>query len=90
METVIAIAEIVPNVSIGRHTHPGIESAYLLEGDIVLIVDGRPDKAMKPGESWQVPVGVAHDGKTGAGGAKVIVTYVVEKGKPLATPAPAK
>ena len=25
-ETVVGIAEIVPNVNIGRHTHPGLES----------------------------------------------------------------
>ena len=87
METVIAIAEIIPNADIGRHTHPGIESAYVLEGDLVLKIAGQPDKAVKPGDSWLVPVGVIHDGKTGAKGAKVIVTYVVEKGKPLASPA---
>ena len=87
METVVAIAEIIPNVDIGRHTHPGIESAYVLEGDMVLKIAGQPDRAVKPGDSWQVPVGVVHDGRTGAKGAKIIVTYVVEKGKPLATPA---
>ena len=87
LETVIAIAEIVPNVDIGRHTHPGIESAYLLEGDILMKITGQPDRAVKPGDSWQVSAGVIHDGKTGAKGAKVIVTYVVEKGKPLASPA---
>ena len=86
LETVIAIADIIPNVAIGAHTHPGIESAYLLEGDIVLKVAGQPDRPVKPGDSWQIPVGVVHDGTTGAKGAKVIVTYVVEKGKPLATP----
>ena len=86
-ETVIAIAEIIPNVSIGRHSHPGIESAYVLEGDIIMKIDGQPDKAVKPGDSWQVPLGAIHDGVTGPKGARVIVTYVVEKGKPLATPA---
>lgn len=89
-ETVIGIAEIVPNVSIGRHTHPGVESGYVLEGDMVLIVEGQPDKPLKAGDSYVVPAGAVHDGKSGANGAKVIATYVIEKGKPLATPAPAK
>ena len=87
-ETVIGIAEITPNVSIGRHTHPGPESGYMLEGDMVLMVQGQPDKTVKTGESYQVPVGAIHDAKTGPQGAKVIATYVVEKGKPLASPAP--
>lgn len=87
-ETVIGIAEVVANVNIGRHTHPGVESGYVLEGDMVLMIAGQPDKPLKAGDSYQVPAGAVHDGKTGAAGAKVIATYVVEKGKPLATPAP--
>ena len=87
-ETVIGIAEIVPNVKIGRHTHPGPESGYMLEGEMVLLVDGQPEKTVRVGESYQVPSGAVHDARTGAQGAKVIATYVVEKGKPLALPAP--
>lgn len=43
---------------------------------------------MKTGDSYQIPPGAVHDAKTGPQGAKVIATYVVEKGKPLASPAP--
>jgi quercetin dioxygenase-like cupin family protein len=87
-ETVIGIAEIVPNVNIGRHTHPGPESGYMLEGEMTLLVEGQPPLALKTGDSWQIPPGTIHDAKAGAGGAKVIASYVVEKGKPLASPAP--
>jgi quercetin dioxygenase-like cupin family protein len=87
-ETVIGIAEIAPNVNIGRHTHPGLESGYMIEGDMVLLVEGQPDKPMKVGESYQVPAGAVHDARSGNQGARVIATYVVEKGKPLASPSP--
>ena len=87
-ETVIGMAEIVPNVNIGKHTHPCPESGFMLEGDMTLLVDGQPPLEVKTGESYKVPPGAAHDAKTGAKGAKVIATYVVEKGKPLASPAP--
>jgi quercetin dioxygenase-like cupin family protein len=86
-ETVIGIAEIGPNVNVGRHTHPGPESGYLLEGDFTLLVEGQPPKPLKAGESYQVPAGAVHDARSGDKGAKVIATYVVEKGKPLASPA---
>jgi quercetin dioxygenase-like cupin family protein len=86
-ETVIGIAEVVPDANIGRHTHPGPESGYVLEGEMTLIVEGQPDRPLKAGESYQIPAGAIHDGKSGAKGVKVIATYVVEKGKPLATPA---
>lgn len=87
-ETVIGIAEVVPNVNIGRHTHPGPESGFMLDGEMVLMVDGQPDKTVKSGESYQLAPRVIHDAKAGPNGAKVIATYVVEKGKPLASPAP--
>ena len=86
-ETVIGMAEIAPNVNIGRHTHLGPESGFMPDGEMVLLVDGQPDKTLKSGESYQIPPGAIHDAKTGPNGAKVIATYVVEKGKPLASPA---
>lgn len=86
-ETVIGIAEIVPNVLIGRHTHPGPESGYMLEGEMTLLVDGQPPQEVKTGQSYKIPPGAIHDAKSGPKGAKVIATYVVEKGKPLASPA---
>ena len=87
-ETVIAMAEIVPNASIGRHTHFGPESGYVAEGELVLLVEGQPEKPLKTGDSYLVPAGAVHDARAGDKGVKVIATYVVEKGKPLATPAP--
>jgi quercetin dioxygenase-like cupin family protein len=87
-ETVIGMAEIVPNVNVGRHTHPGPESGYMVDGEMVLFVDGQPEKSVKAGQSYQVPAGAVHDAKSGPNGAKVVATYVVEKGKPLASPAP--
>ncbi len=86
-ETVIGIAEIAPNVNVGRHTHPGPESGYVLEGDFTLLVEGQPPLPLKAGDSYKVPSGAIHDARTGDKGARVIATYVVEKGKPLATPA---
>ena len=85
-ETVIAIVDIVPNGVIGKHTHPGVDSGVLQAGDLVLNGEGRPELVVKPGESWQIPPGVVHWGKAGPNGAKIVNTYVVEKGKPLASP----
>jgi quercetin dioxygenase-like cupin family protein len=89
-ETIIGLAEVVANVNIGKHTHPGPESGYLLEGEMVLIIEGQPDKPLKAGDSYLVPAGAIHDGKSGPNGAKVIATYVIEKGKPIATPVAGK
>jgi hypothetical protein len=87
LETVLGIAEIVPNVLIGRLTHPGMEGGYVLEGELVLMIDGQAPKTLKAGESYQIPLEAIHDAKSGPSGAKVLAVYVVRKGEPLATPA---
>ncbi len=86
-ETVIGIAEIAPNVSVGRHTHFGPESGYIMDGEATLLVDGQPARQLKAGDSYVIPAGVIHDAKAGPQGAKALATYVILKGKPLATPA---
>ena len=86
-EVVFGMAELPAGVAIGKHSHPGIEQGTVVTGELTLMVEGQPEKAYKAGDSWQIPAGVAHDAKGGASGAKVIVTYTVEKGQPLAIPA---
>jgi len=85
---VTVIAEIPANTLAGRHTHPGVDTGYVLEGDATLIVEGKPDQALKAGDSYAVPAGIPHDVKTGAKGLKIMAVYVVEEGKPVASPAP--
>jgi quercetin dioxygenase-like cupin family protein len=86
-EVVFAMAELPAGVAIGKHSHPGIEQGTVVTGEVTLSIAGQADKTYKTGESWQIPLGAVHDAKAGAGGAKVIVTYTVEKGQPLAIPA---
>jgi quercetin dioxygenase-like cupin family protein len=86
---VSAIAEVAPGNCAGRHSHPGVESTYVMEGAVVLKVEGKPDQTYKAGESFQLPAGVVHDACTVPGQVfKVLATYIVEKGKPVASPAP--
>jgi quercetin dioxygenase-like cupin family protein len=80
--------EFDPGFTTGRHTHPGEELTYILEGEIELRVDGQPPRVVKAGETFFIPAGVVHEGaNTASGKAKVLATYIVEKGQPLAPPA---
>ena len=79
--------EFAPGVAAGKHTHPGEELGYVLEGALVLEIEGQPPVTLKAGDVFFVPAGVVHDGKNvGSGPAKVLATYIVERGKPVATP----
>ncbi|MFL5051109.1 MAG: cupin domain-containing protein [Xanthobacteraceae bacterium] len=87
-ETLLVEAEIEAGVPVGRHTHPGVESAYILEGGFELPIQGQDTRMLKPGDGFQIPPNTPHaGGKPGTAKTKVLITYVVEKGKPLASPA---
>jgi len=85
-ETVMMFVEMAPHVNSGLHTHPGFDSAYLLEGDLTVLERGKPDKPIHAGESWHVVPGAVHEVRVGGRTTKVLAVYVVERGKPLATP----
>lgn len=87
-ETLLVEATIEAGVNVGRHTHPGVESAYVLEGSIELPVQGQPTRMIKPGDGFQIPPETPHaGGKPPEAKTRILITYVVEKGKPLASPA---
>ena len=86
--TIIVEAEIEPGVLVARHTHPGVESAYVLEGGLERPIEGQPTRMLKPGDAFVVPPMTPHaGGKNGDRKTRIASTYVVEKGKPLASPA---
>ena len=68
------------------HTHPGEEIGYVLEGTLQLEIAGQPPRMVKAGEAFFVPAHTVHGGRTVGGPVKVVSSYIVEKGKPLATP----
>jgi quercetin dioxygenase-like cupin family protein len=84
-----ARAEFGPGGEVGKHTHPGEEVSYVLEGTLHLEVAGQPAKTLKAGEAFSIPAGVVHSAKNvDKGTTKVLATYIVEIGKPVATPVP--
>jgi quercetin dioxygenase-like cupin family protein len=86
--TLLVEAEIEAGVNVARHTHPGIESAYVLEGGFELPIEGQSTRTLKPGDGFQIPPSTPHaGGKPGSAKSRILITYVVEKGKPLASPA---
>ena len=86
--TLIVEVTIDPGIFVARHTHPGIESGYVVSGSVELPIEGQPTRSLKPGDGFQVPVATPHaGGKNGDTKTVIVSTYVVEKGKPLASPA---
>jgi quercetin dioxygenase-like cupin family protein len=86
-ETVNVRVDLDAGTLIPRHTHPGIESSFVVEGAFELSIDGEGTRSYNAGDAFQVPTQRPHSGKNGDKTTVVAVTYVVEKGKPLVSPA---
>jgi quercetin dioxygenase-like cupin family protein len=89
-EAVVTRLDIAPGGVIGWHTHPGDEIGYATDGELRVYIAGKPARTIKAGEGYVIPMGAVHRGENlGSVPVKFVIVYVVEKGKPLVTPAPA-
>jgi quercetin dioxygenase-like cupin family protein len=80
------IVELDPGVTAPRHTHPGEEIIYVLEGSLEYQVEGKPPVTLKAGDVLFIPAGTIHTAKNvGSGKGAELATYIVEKVKPLIT-----
>ena len=85
-EVVQAIVELAPGTTAPRHTHPGEEIIYVLEGTWEYTVEGKPPVILKSGGVLFIPAGAIHSARNvGTDRAAELATYIVEKGKPLIT-----
>ncbi len=86
-EVVTVIADMKPGGTPGWHTHPGEEVTYVLQGTVTISQAGKPDQTVAAGKAFIIPAGTVHNAtNTGKADVKLLVNYIVEKGKPLATP----
>ena len=83
-EVIQVRVELAPGVSFPKHTHPGEEIIYVLEGLLEYEVEGKPPVTLKAGDVLFIPAGTVHAARNvGSGNGAELATYVVEKGKPL-------
>ena len=83
-EAIQVRVDFAPGAAFARHSHPGEEIAYVLEGTMEYQFDGKPPVTLKAGEALFIPAGAVHSAKNvGSGQASELATYIVEKGKPV-------
>jgi quercetin dioxygenase-like cupin family protein len=87
-EVIVADVTLAVGGREGRHRHAGTLIGRVLEGELTLEVEGQPTRIVKAGESLLVEPGVVHEGiNKGTVPIRALATFIVEKGKPLTTPA---
>ncbi len=88
-QVVVQTREFPKGASSGWHVHNGTEVAYLVSGEMEFRVAGNPVQRQHPGESITIPRGIAHMGTSvGNEPARLVITLVVDKGKPLRVAVP--
>ena len=85
-EVIQVLVEFAPGVLFPKHSHPGEEIVYVVEGLLEYALEGRPPVTLKAGEVLFIPAGTPHAvTNLGSGNAAELATYIVEKGTPLLT-----
>lgn len=83
-ETVQAKIDFDAHSAFGKHSHPGEEVIYVLEGSLEYEVEGKGTVTLKAGEVLFIPAGVVHAARNNTNAkASELATYIVEKGKPV-------
>ena len=83
-EAIQVRVDFAPGSTAARHSHPGEEIIYVIEGAVEYQLDGQSPVTLKAGQVLFVPAGVVHAARNvGGEPAAELATYIVEKGKPL-------
>ena len=86
-EVIQVRVDLAPGVVFGKHTHPGEEIVYVIEGSLEYQVEGKAPVTLKAGDVLFIPARTVHAAKNvGSGNGAELATYIVEKGKPLVVP----
>lgn len=92
-QAVMGLAVVAPGGNAGRHRHPGIEMGYVLEGSVVVEVEGQKPVTKTAGEFFLAGAGLDGNGEvhnatnaSKTAQAKILACYVVDRGKPLVDP----
>ena len=85
-EMLQARVDFAPGSSFPRHTHPGEEIIYVIEGTLEYELPDKGWVTLKKGDILFVPTGGVHAARNrGSARAAELATYILEKGKPITT-----
>jgi quercetin dioxygenase-like cupin family protein len=85
LEAILVLRELPPGAESGKHTQSGNEIVYILDGSVILEVQGKPPVTVKAGEAFHTVAGEVHNVKNASASApgKALAFYVAKKGTAL-------
>ncbi|WP_223484896.1 cupin domain-containing protein [Pseudomonas sp. A-RE-19] len=83
-EVIQVRVDFEPGVAAPKHSHPGVEVAYVISGTFQYQLEGQPTVTLKAGDSLYIPEGTAHIATNiGTTTGAELATYIVKKDTPL-------
>ena len=85
-EIVQVLTEIPAGAASGWHEHPGEEVGYILAGTVEMMIRDRPTLVLRAGDPFLIPPRTPHNAlDVGPETGRMLSTYFVEAGQPIAT-----
>jgi len=85
-DIVQVLTEIPEGVESGWHFHPGEEVGFILSGTVQMQIRGRDTLILNAGDGFLIPPRTPHNAlDLGPGTGRMLSTYIVESGEPVAT-----
>ena len=83
---IVQVLTVIPvGVESGWHVHPGEEVGYILSGTVQMEIRDRPTLTLNTGDGFTIPPGTPHNAlDLGPDAGRMLSTYIVEIGRPLA------
>ncbi|MDB5997304.1 MAG: cupin [Pseudomonas sp.] len=83
-EVIQVRVDFEPGVAAPKHSHPGVEVAYVISGTFQYQLEGQPAVTLNAGDSLYIPEGTSHIATNiGSTTGSELATYIVKKGEPL-------
>jgi quercetin dioxygenase-like cupin family protein len=85
-EIVQVLTEIPAGVASGWHIHPGEEVGFIVVGTVEMMIRGQETLTLHAGDGFLIPPRTPHNAlDVGPEPGRMLSTYIVEVGQPLAT-----
>jgi quercetin dioxygenase-like cupin family protein len=85
-QIVQVLTEIPAGVESGWHEHPGEEVGYIVAGNVQMEIEGKPTVTLHAGDPFLMPPRTPHNAlDLGPETGRMLSTYIVEVGEPIAT-----
>ncbi len=89
VEVIVSDVRLAPDTEVPNHSHAAEELVYVLEGSVVHVEEGLPERTMRAGDMVVITPEAAHSPRSGPDGARAVTIRFRVPGRAERDPVPA-